>query len=62
MSTITETETENKTTKRVSTSMFLDRGLWLQVRTTALNQGITTTKFVETALVNQLAREAESKI
>lgn len=59
MSTITQTE--NKTTKKVSTSMFLDRTLWLQVRTTALNQGVTTTKFVETALANQLARGMGSK-
>jgi hypothetical protein len=45
-------------------SMFLDPRLWLQVRKTALDLGVTATKFVEEALTQRLedAKEAETRL
>jgi hypothetical protein len=46
--------------KRGPTSMNIDRGLWFKVRKTALERGITTTKFVETALEEKLEKDRGS--
>jgi len=59
MSTVTTEEASKRTksnNKKTPTSMFLDKNLWFRVRRAALDMGITTTKFVENALKEELAR------
>ena len=57
---MTEKEKEQQTRRR-STSMFIDRMLWLRVRKAALDSGTTATDFVESALNEKLAKVEEAK-
>jgi hypothetical protein len=43
--------------KRGPTSMNIDKDLWFKVRKTALESGMTTTKFVESALEEKLEKD-----
>jgi hypothetical protein len=47
---------KEETPTRRSTSMFIDRMLWIRVRKTAFDLGITATEFVEAALKEELKR------
>ncbi|HKG87941.1 MAG TPA: hypothetical protein VKA95_06410 [Nitrososphaeraceae archaeon] len=52
----TSASSQQKPTCRRSTSMFIDRMLWLRVRKAALDSGTTATEFVESALNEKLAK------